>query len=81
MNLNDWKITFNGQPVVYYDYIDDLFPDTRSKNQKKKDRKEYFKKKRKQFNGISITLSMEKPWHERIVMGGKNGENKGDNEN
>ena len=80
MNLNDWKITLNGQPVVYSDSIDDLFPDTRSKNQKKKDRKEYFKMKRKHFNGISFTLPMEKPWHEIIVMGGKNGENKGDNE-
>ena len=76
MNLNYWKITLNGQPVVY----SDSFPDTRSKNQNKKDRKEYFKMKRKQFKGISITLPMEKPWHERIVMGGKNGENKGDNE-
>lgn len=79
MNLNDWKITLNGQPVVYSDSIDDLFPDTRSKNQKKKDRKEYFKKKRKHFKGISITLPMEKPWHERIVIGGNNGENKGYN--
>ena len=64
MNLNDWKITLNGQPVVR----SDSFPDTRSKNQKKKDRKEYFKKKRKQFKGISFTLPMEKPWHERIVI-------------
>lgn len=43
MNLNDWKITLNCQPVVY----SDSFPDTLSKNQKKKDRKEYFKMKRK----------------------------------
>ena len=68
MNLNDWKITLNGQPVVRSDSIDDLFPDTRSKNQKKKDRKEYFKMKQKQFKGISFTLPMEKPWHERIVI-------------
>ena len=73
MNLNDWKITLNGQPVVRSDSIDDLFPDTRSKNKKKKDRKEYLKMKRKQFKGISFTFQMEKPWHERIVMGGKNG--------
>ena len=64
MNLNDWKITLNGQPVVR----SDSFPDTRSKNQKKKDRKEYFKMKRKQFKGISFTLPMEKPWHERIII-------------
>lgn len=68
MNLNDWKITLNGQPVVRSDSIDDLFPDTRSKNQKKKDRKEYFKMKRKQFKGISFTFPMDKPWHERIVI-------------
>lgn len=37
MNLNDWEITLNGQTVVYSDYIDDLFPDTRSKNQNKKE--------------------------------------------
>lgn len=70
MNLNDWKITLNGQPVSRSDSIDDLYPDTRSKNQKKKDRKEYFKMKRKQFKGISFTLPMEKPWHERIVIKG-----------
>lgn len=64
MNLNDWKITLNGQPVV----SSDSFPDTRSKNQKKKDRKEYFKMKRKQFNGISFVLQKEKLWHERIVI-------------
>ena len=50
MNLNDWKITLNGQPVVRSDSIDNFVPDTRSKNKKKKDRKEYFKMKRKQFN-------------------------------
>ena len=68
MNLNDWKITLNGQSVVRSDSIDNLVQDTRSKNQKKKDRKEYFKMKRKQLNGISITLPMEKLWHERIVI-------------
>ena len=79
MNLNDWKITLNCHPVVRSDSIDNLVQYTRSKNQKKKDRNEYFKMKRKQFNGISITLPMEKPWHERIVIGGNNGENKGYN--
>ncbi len=64
MNLNDWKITLNGQPVSRSDSL----PDTRSKNQKKKDRKEYFKQKRKQFKGISFTIPMEKPWHERIII-------------
>ena len=64
MNLNDWKITLNGQPVVR----SDSFPDTRSKNQKKKDRKEYFKQKRKMRGSLTIELPMEKPWHERIVI-------------
>ena len=77
MNLNDWKITLNSQPVVRSDSL----PDTRSKNQKKKDRREYFKMKRKQFKGISFTFPMEKPWHERIIMGGKNGEEKSNTEN
>ena len=57
MNLNDWKITLNGHPVVYSDSIDDLFPDTRSKNQKKKDRKEYFKQKRKMRGSFTIKLT------------------------
>ena len=64
MNLNDWKITLNGQPVVR----SDSFPDIRSKNQKKKDRKEYFKQKRKMCGSLTIELPMEKPWHERIVI-------------
>jgi hypothetical protein len=64
MNLNDLKITLNGQPVVR----SDSFPDTRSKNQKKKDRKEYFKQKRKIRGSLTIELPMEKPWHERIVV-------------
>ena len=64
MNLNDWKITLNGQPVVR----SDSFPDTRSKNQKKKDRKEYFKQKRKMRGSLTIELPMEKQWHERIVI-------------
>lgn len=44
------------------------FPDTRSKNQKRKDRKEYFKNKRKMRGSISFTIEKEKPWHERIII-------------
>lgn len=79
MKWSDCKIYLNGQPVVRSDSIDDLFPDTRSKNQKKKDRKEYFKMKRKQFRGISFTIPMEKSWHERIKVVG-NGKEKSNNE-
>lgn len=68
MNLNYWKITLNGQPVVYSDSIDDLFPDTRSKNQKKKDRKEYFKQKKKMRGSLTIELPIEKLWNERIII-------------
>lgn len=63
-NLNDWKITLNGQPVGRSDSL----PDTRSKNQKKKDRKEYFKQKRKMRGSLTIELPMRKPWHKRIVI-------------
>ena len=56
MNLNDYKTTLNGQLVVYSDSTDGLFPDTRSKNQKKKDRKEYFKRKRKMRGSITIEV-------------------------
>ena len=56
MNLNDYKTTLNRQPVVYYDSIDSLFPDTRSKNQKKKDRKEYFRRKRKMRGSFTIEV-------------------------
>ena len=38
------------------DSIDGLFPDTRSKNQKKKDRKEYFKRKRKMRGSFTIEV-------------------------
>lgn len=68
MNLNDWKITLNGQPVSRSDSIVDLFPDTRSKNQKKKDRKEFFKNKRKQSGSLMFEIPLEKPWHERIII-------------
>lgn len=43
-------------------------PDSRSKNQKKKDRKKYFKQKRKMRGNITIELPREKSWHERIVI-------------
>ena len=68
MNLSDYKIYLNGQPIKRSDSTDDLFSDTRSKNQKKKDRKEYFKQKRKLRGSLTIELPMEKPWHERIVI-------------
>jgi hypothetical protein len=44
------------------------FPDTRSKNQRRKDRKEYFKNKRKMRGSISFTIEKEMPWHERIII-------------
>ena len=53
---SDYETTLNGQPVVYSGSIDSLFPDTRSKNQKKKDRKEYFKRKRKMRGSITIEV-------------------------
>ena len=65
MNLNDWKITLNGQPVSR---SIDVFSVTRSKNQKKKDRREYFKRKRKMRGSLTIELPIEKPWHERIII-------------
>lgn len=68
MNLNDYKIYLHGPTVKHSDSTDDLFPDTRSKNQKKKDRKEYFRQKRKLRGSLTIELPMEKPWHERIVI-------------
>lgn len=64
MDFSDYKIFINGKPVVR----SSNFPDTRSKNQKKKDRKEFYKNKRKQFKGIKITIPMEKPWHEKIII-------------
>lgn len=64
MNFSDCKIFINGQPVVR----SSNFSDDRSKNQKKKDRKEFYKNKRKQFKGINFTIPMEKPWHEKIII-------------
>ena len=68
MNLNEYTLFIDGHPVVRSS--ENPFPDTRSKNQKKKDRKEYFKNKRKQRGSITFELPLEKPWHERIVIKG-----------
>jgi hypothetical protein len=56
----------NGEPITIKRA--EGFPDTRSKNQKKKDRKEYFKNKRKSRRSLSFTIEKEKPWHERIII-------------
>lgn len=55
MNLNEIKIYINGRPVRYFYTL----PDNRSKNQKKRDRKEWFKNKRKQFKGLSFKITLE----------------------
>ena len=65
MNLSDWEITLDGQPVKI---SRNPFPDTRSKNQQKKDRKEFFKNKRKQSGSLIIEIPLEKPWHKRIII-------------
>ena len=64
MNLSDYQLYINGQPIKRAEG----FPDTRSKNQKRKDRKEYFKNKRKMRGSLSFTIEKEKPWHERIII-------------
>ena len=64
--MKEYIITINGQPVVRSDFL----PDTRSKNQKRKDRKEFFKNKRKQRGSLTFELPIEKPWHERIIIKG-----------
>ena len=69
MNLSDFEITINGQPIQKVTSIS--FPDNRSKNQKRKDRKEYFKNKRKSRGSLSFTIEKEKPWHERIIVRGE----------
>jgi hypothetical protein len=56
----------NGEPITLKRA--EGFPDTRSKNQKRKDRKEYFKNKRKSRGSLSFTIEKEKPWHERIII-------------
>lgn len=65
MNLSDYTITLDGQPVSI---SREPLLDTRSKNQRRKDRKEWFKQKRKMRGSIEIELPLEKPWHERIVI-------------
>lgn len=69
MNLNDWKITLNGQPVGRSDSIDS-FPDTRSKNQKRKDRKKYFSDKRKASGSLEFEIKKER-WIDRILVKGE----------
>lgn len=64
MNLSDYQIFINGQPIKRAEG----FPDTRSKNQKKKDRREFYKNKRKSCGSLSFTIEREKPWHERIII-------------
>ena len=64
MNLSDYQLFINGQPIKKAE----VFQDTRSKNQKRKDRKEYFKNKRKMRGSLSFTIEKEKPWHERIII-------------
>ena len=69
MNLSDYQIFINGQPIKSAE----VFQDTRSKNQKKKDRNEYFKNKRKMRGSLSFTIEKEKPWHERIKIKNEGG--------
>ena len=66
MNLSDYQIFIDGQPIKIKRAED--FPDTRSKNQKRKDRKEFYKNKRKSRGSLSFTIEREKPWHERIII-------------
>ena len=56
MNLSDYQIYINGQPIKRAEG----FPDTRSKNQKKKDRREFYKNKRKSRGSLSFTIEREK---------------------
>lgn len=60
----EYKLYLNGEPVIR----SDAFPDNRSKNQKRKDRKEYFKLKRKSRGSITFEIPREKPWHEKIII-------------
>lgn len=56
----------NGESIAIKKAED--FPDTRSKNQKKKDRREFYKNKRKSRGSLNFTIEKEKPWHERIII-------------
>ena len=62
--MSDYQLFINGKPIKRVEG----FPDTRSKNQKRKDRKEYFKDKRKMRGSLSFTIEKEKSWHERIII-------------
>lgn len=66
MKLSDYQLFINGQPIKIKRA--EAFPDTRSKNQKKKDRREFYKNKRKSRGSLSFTIEKEKPWHERIII-------------
>ena len=66
MNLSDYTITLNGNPVVKAD----SFPDTRSKNQKRKDRKKYFSDKRKASGSLEFEIKKER-WIDRILVKGE----------
>ena len=66
MNLSDYQLFINGQPIKIRRA--EGIPDTRSKNQKKKDRREFYKNKRKSRGSLSFTIEREKPWHERIII-------------
>lgn len=66
MKLSDYTITLNGNPVVKTD----SFPDTRSKNQKRKDRKKYFSDKRKASGSLEFEIKKER-WIDRILVKGE----------
>ena len=66
MNLSDYQLFINGQPIEIKRA--EGFPDTRSKNQKKKDRREFYKNKRKPRGSLSFTIERDKTWHERIII-------------
>ena len=66
MKLSDYTITINGNPVVKAD----SFPDTRSKNQKRKDRKKYFSDKRKASGSLEFKIEKER-WIDKILVKGE----------
>ena len=66
MKLSDYTITLNGNPVVKTD----SFPDTRSKNQKRKDRKKYFSEKRKASGSLEFKIVKER-WIDKILVKGE----------
>lgn len=66
MKLSDYTITINGKPVVKAD----SFPDARSKNQKRKDRKKYFSDKRKASGSLEFEIKKER-WIDKILVKGE----------